>query len=608
MSQQAITEPCHPHLWKPCVLLIGNRFFGGKSLGLPSLITTRLQVHRENDRTSWLGFTIKVPFGANSEDNGFGKCHEWNRTLLSNRPKEDYKVTIEFPADSPYLIQQVEQSLLASFPYTEKVMCRLDVYLKEGTYVTVKGFGIPFYHLDHPSDGWINHNEPIVGDMTLVDIIEQRKFSFVVASGDRVLEKYWSQELPGPFRYPYGEDHSWSLERYNEQLFTHRGPQFVAALTFDNDNEHLAAMTQSQVQDIMWLYKEVQQVAETRLRAYFVKVEDNSLVNEFYAVVPLKDNFIQRFREIWPQLIKDEFLQIKLFDSDDNGDEKPASWDAKIMEYPRGLAIMARHQIRDNDLILRVRRPRPFDSQRRPDFEVHVFNSRATANAALREDHNRWNSVSLKFDDQIKECKRKVDAVCMFHPQAQPSTAEAPQDVRFKMALHRALLRGNGFYHLLVRDESCEINHAPRSLPVVNYLDIDDGFITTLLLEVLPEDRTRFYNYMAKRPLGLGCISAGPGFGKTTAISVATIGMAATLGKIYALAPTHVATDTFADRLNRITQRVTDRYNKCNLIRRRRALVVRGYKFRDEYDAFIGLLRNPRSGSTTATKWRADSN
>ncbi|KAL6811808.1 hypothetical protein V8C40DRAFT_270746 [Trichoderma camerunense] len=55
-----------------------------------------LQVHRENDRTSWLGFTIKVPFGANSGDNGFGKCHEWNRTLLSNRPKQDYKVTIQF--------------------------------------------------------------------------------------------------------------------------------------------------------------------------------------------------------------------------------------------------------------------------------------------------------------------------------------------------------------------------------------------------------------------------------------------------------------------------------------------------------------------------------
>ncbi|OPB40624.1 hypothetical protein A0O28_0007040 [Trichoderma guizhouense] len=484
-------------------------------------------------------------------------------------------------------------------------MCRLNVYLKEGTHVTVKGYGNPFDHPDHPSDGWINYNQPVAGNMTLIDVIEQRIFSFVVAAPDRVLERYWSQELPGPFRYPFGEDHSWSLERYEEQLHVlkYRGPQFAAALTFNNDNEHLAAMTQSQVQDVMWLCREVQQVADTKLRTYFVNVEENSLINlidEFYAIVPLKDDFIHRFREIWPQLIKNEFLQIKLFDSD----EKPASWDAKIIEHPRDLAIMSHHQIRDNDLVLRVRRPRP-ESQRGADFEVHVFENRAIANAAL----NRWNTVSLKFDDQLKECKRKVDAVCMFHPRAKPSAAEAaaeaPQDIRFKMALHRALLRGNGFYDLLVRDQPYD--RAPRRLPIVNYLDIDEGFITALLLEVLPEDRTRFYSYMSRRPLGLGCIAAGPGFGKTTVISVAAIGMAATLGKIYAFAPTHVATDTFSERLSRVTKTVTDQYNKRNSTRRRRALIVRGYKFRDEYDAFIGILRNSHSG-TTATNWRADSN
>lgn len=383
-------------------------------------------------------------------------------------------------------------------------MSRLDVHLKEGTHVTVKGYGNPFDHPDHPSDRWINHNEPVVGDMTLIDVIELRNFSFVIALGDRVLEKHWSQQLPGPFRYPYGEDHSWSLGRYEEQLHVleYRGPQFAAALAFDNDNEHLAAMTQSQVQDVMWLYREVQQVADTKLRTYFVNVEENSLISlidEFYAIVPLKDDFIHRFREIWPQLIKNEFLQIKLFDSD--GEETSASWDAKIMEHPRDLTIMTHHQIRDNDLVLRVRKPRP-ESQRGADFEVHVFDNRAIANAAP----NRWNTVSLKFDDQLKECKRKVDAVCMFHPRAQPSAAEAPQDIRFKMALHRALLRGNGFYDLLVRDEPYD--RAPRRLPIVNYLDIDDGFITALLLEVLPEDRTRFYSYMSRRPLGLGCIAA----------------------------------------------------------------------------------------------------
>lgn len=40
-------------------------------------------------------------------------------------------------------------------------------------HTTVKAFGNPFNHPDHPSDGWINHNEPVVGD-----VIEQRNFSF----------------------------------------------------------------------------------------------------------------------------------------------------------------------------------------------------------------------------------------------------------------------------------------------------------------------------------------------------------------------------------------------------------------------------------------------
>ncbi|PKK41694.1 hypothetical protein CI102_14308 [Trichoderma harzianum] len=127
MSQQTNMEPSNPHLWRPCVLLIGNRFFGGKNLGLPSLITTMIQVHRESDRASWLGFTIHIPLGTNNENNGFGIRHEWNRTLLSNCPKQDYKVTIQFPLESPYSIQQVERSLLASLPDTGKLMFWLDV-------------------------------------------------------------------------------------------------------------------------------------------------------------------------------------------------------------------------------------------------------------------------------------------------------------------------------------------------------------------------------------------------------------------------------------------------------------------------------------------------
>ncbi|KAL6699417.1 P-loop containing nucleoside triphosphate hydrolase protein [Trichoderma pleuroticola] len=506
---------------------------------------------------------------------------------------------------SDYFIRDVEQSLLATLPESTKRMSRLDVYLKEGTRVVVKGYGKPFANYGHPSHGWMNHNEPIVGNSTLIDIIEQRNFSFV---------------LPGPFRYPYGEEHSWSLERYDEQLPRNRGPQFVPAFSFDNDNEHLAAMTQSQVQDVMWIHKAAQDIAAIRLRAYFISANESAQSDEFYAIVLLDDDFMLRFKDTWQHLVKDEFLQLKMFDG--SNDETPASWDAMIMDHPRGLTAMAGHRADKDDFVLRVRRPQQKQPQRRPEFNVSVFRDRRTANSWFEWDQDNWNSVSLEFNPHLKECKRNVDAVCMFHPQAQPSNlAAVPQDVGFRMALHRALLRGNGFYDILVRgtdDGPYEVDNlasdfehahlgesrAPRSLPVVNLLNLDHDHLTALLQDILPEDRQRFYNYMTERPLGLGCISAGPGFGKTTVISVATIGMNATLGKIYAVAPSHVAIDTFAERLARTSQNVAARCNRDkergDRLRKRRVLVLRGYRFGDEYDAFMSLLRNPRSGDTAA--------
>ncbi|KAL6798046.1 P-loop containing nucleoside triphosphate hydrolase protein [Trichoderma sp. SZMC 28012] len=517
--------------------------------------------------------------------------------------------------ETDYFIRDVELSLLAALPETTKPMSRLDVYLREGTRVMVKGYGKPFANPDHPSHGWMNQNEPVVGDSTLVDILEQRNFSFVVVTGDLVLAKHWSQELPGPFRYPYGDEHSWSLERYDEQLLRNRGPQFAPAFSFDNDNEHLAAMTQSQVQDVMWIHKAAQDIADIRFRAYFINANEGARSDEFYVVVLLDDGFMRRFKDTWQHLVKGEFLQLKMFDGPN--DETPASWDAMIIDHPKGLPAMAGHQTDKDDFVLRVRRPLQSQPQRRPDFDICVFSDRKSANRSFGRTQYSWNSVSLEFNPHLKECKRNVDAVCMFHPQAQPSNLVAvSQDVRFRMALHRALLRGNGFYDVLVRgtdDGPYDVdslasdfehahlgdNRAPRSLPVVNLLDLDYDHLTALLQDILPEDRQRFYNYMAERPLGLGCISAGPGFGKTTVISVATIGMNATLGKIYAVAPSHVAVDTFAERLARISQNVAARCNRDkergDRTRTRRVLVLRGYKFGDEYDAFwlLMVLRSP---------------
>jgi hypothetical protein len=49
----------------------------------------------------------------------------------------------------------------------------------------------------------------------------------------------------------------------------------------------------------------------------------------------------------------------------------------------------------------------------------------------------------------------------------------------------------------------------PRPLEVVNFLDCDDpAYIVALFEELLPGDRAPFAEYMAKRVLGVGIVTA----------------------------------------------------------------------------------------------------
>lgn len=101
-----------------------------------------------------------------------------------------------------------------------------------------------------------------------------------------------------------------------------------------------------------------------------------------------------------------------------------------------------------------------------------------------------------------------------------------PEDVKFRMALHRALLRGNGFYDVLVQpiDEVHELTESlataalgvglsekgklllPKRLPVIDLVNLPQEHLDALMEEALPADRERFVKYLRERPLGLGAI------------------------------------------------------------------------------------------------------
>lgn len=80
--------------------------------------------------------------------------------------------------------------------------------------------------------------------------------------------------------------------------------------------------------------------------------------------------------------------------------------------------------------------------------------------------------------------------------------------------------------------------------------------------------------------------------------------MKASIGPVFASAPTHVAADNFAARLDAVSTSVTERYNSrreaqdhCH-----RFLVVRAFKEVDEERAFMSLLRNPDLGNDAAPR------
>lgn len=182
-------------------------------------------------------------------------------------------------------------------------------------------------------------------------------------------------------------------------------------------------------------------------------------------------------------------------------------------------------------MVLLVSRPK--EEARLPDFPVVTFATRNEANAA----RDRWNTVVIDVDTQLAELGRKVEAACLFQPGARPTNPKArgynlhagpdasrlvqqdaanvATDVGFHMALHRDLVRGLGFYDTLRRRQAAlapEPLEAPLppllGLPVTSFLPADAALVEAILEEALPQDRTRFREYLAQRPLGLGLITA----------------------------------------------------------------------------------------------------
>lgn len=553
---------------------------------------------------------------------------------------------------------------------------------------------MPFSNPGHPADAILNRDGPISGVITLRQLLAQRVFNFFVPTkaGLGLSLKFRLNHLwfPKTFEYPYGNSHQWNVCRYKKDERVMQGSQYSAATLFDDDNMHVAVLTQSVVQDMLWASNDVASFFTIKRSAYLIPIEQKDQPARgkenphFYAIVPYHQEQLNRYKHAISHHTKNRTTIEICFFPDTT--EKPnlaiwpsvapsidnawdwgkkakahAVWEAELIENPKSIPELRRH-IEKYDIALRVYEPEPDpeddrDPRDKPPMGRVVpktFQSRSTADASLSYNHKSWHTVSLLINPLIEDTKRKVEAVCAFQRYAEPSHGSFPRDedndvvvppdVALKMSLHSDLLRGTGFYETfkkfsalstqndpVVEDitggiKGMQIHHMPVStrLPSVNMLDMDDDYREVLLRGIFEPDRERFTRYMLDRPLGLGILTAvspilpslccwpldtdtshqPPGFGKTTAMAVATLGMVETFDKVYVSAPTHVAVDNFAARIFDTDARVVNKYNGKRPAEkhRRRKMIIRAYKLKEERKAFKALLKNVSLGDDARPK------
>ncbi|RMJ15795.1 hypothetical protein CDV36_004504 [Fusarium kuroshium] len=323
---------------------------------------------------------MEFPMGSTTEEDGFGICHRLERRnagLQVPTVTDTRTIRVKFPRGSiTYSVDSLDDDKLQRlFPAATRLLSIVRVSLQPGSEVTVEGYGLPLANPGHPSEGWLNKLEPIVGDKTLVDILMQRDFTFIVHKPSHVLRRDWNEDqLPPPFSYPYGTMHDWDIERSINLIDNNKGHQFWPAWSFDDQNSHAAVMVQSQIQDALWLDKAAEQIAKERFLARFVTTKDGENMetetNSYFAIVSLTSEFLSQYDAPWRHLIRNEFLELLLYNmSEDEG--HATSYDARIVTHPTGLDSLKNfHPAGKNELVLQLRNPEGSDSPRGPILGV----------------------------------------------------------------------------------------------------------------------------------------------------------------------------------------------------------------------------------------------
>ncbi|KAB5549643.1 P-loop containing nucleoside triphosphate hydrolase protein [Coniochaeta sp. 2T2.1] len=536
---------------------------------------------------------------------------------------------VKFPNDeAKYQVTVEDVNGHAELPEPLRVLPRLSslrVDLLDGGEFTIEGFGLPFANPGHDSEDWLNRFKPIIGGLDLLSLLRRRSLTFLVPTRSKavaITKAATYAPFTFPYDYPFGAT-EFDIESVADTIIANPGPHFAPAFRFDDDQQMTVSSAMASIQDIFWLHKASSEILEAVHPAYFVtESEDENPPNHLkpatFAIIRLSEAFRDQFKDQWARLTKDNLvgIQIHLEDRED------LEFVGIIMDRADTIPCLGdRHSLLGQfefDLVVRF----IVDGQDRQVFKT--FQSRAEAEEAMN------NGLSLHFKVLLSDLKRKVEAVHSFLPGAEPTPsaedgADVPEDISFRMAIHRDIMRGTGFYATLTQPSADNMTDMPmpdivdnasgsveglpmadltvqeppavRPLPSFDFIGIEDPVLRESVLQIaLPEDKARMERYASNRPLGIALVAAPGGTGKTTALATFALGglYSSGGGKVYGSGP-NTAVANLAKRLFSVGDQVIRRCNETvpdqATPRYRRPLVVRGYGKDAEVQSFLAILQ-----------------
>jgi hypothetical protein len=296
---------------------------------------------------------------------------------------------VKFPReniDITYRAASEEEN--AKYPARKKHMTWVDVTLEKYAPVSVQGFGMPYSNPGHPAEDWLRYpaSTTVMGGLTLLDIIQQRHFSFLAARIESNMATRWSVASLAPnFDYGYGADQSWDMDRYMKQLHDVKGHRFQAAWSFETDDSHLTAMTQSIVQDFMWIQKFCLDMTTEMGYAYFVRNPASRRSKRWLVIVRMDQGFWKQRK--WSQACIQGTMKMVVHPGPD---ELPESWtddlserySARICHDPDEARLLNQHPLTEKDFVIRVIEPL------QTKLGIKEFESREAADAAFETDRS----------------------------------------------------------------------------------------------------------------------------------------------------------------------------------------------------------------------------